>query len=391
MDKIFAVLGSGMQGTASGYDIAKHSPPTKILMGDISLSQAQKSAHRINELVGRIVAEPHQVDATTPAALEAFLHHADVLVSCVPYHMHDKIAPVAIKSRTHMVDMGGNTDVTMGVLKYDAEAKAAGVTLVPDTGLAPGLVNNLATYCMEQWDETETVKLYCGGLPQHPKPPFNYKLVFNIEGLITEYTGEAVILRNGEVTLVDTLTEVEEIVCDPPVGKAEAFVTSGGTSTAPYTFEGKVQNYEYKTIRYPGHVERMRLFLDFGFWDTEPVTVKGNPVVPRELFHHLVGPRLVDNDDRDLVVVRCVAKGAKNGKPVEKQLDILDMFDERTGFSAMERTTGFTTAIIAQEIAKGNVEPGCIRYELAVPGKVVVDELRSRGVDIKEKDLVTAN
>src|SRR5207245_2176328 len=140
-----------------------------------------------------------------------------------------------------MVDLGGNTEITMQTLKMDEEAKQAGVTLVPDTGLAPGLVNNLAYYFLENMDELDTVRLYCGVLPQNPKPPFNYKLTFNIEGLVAEYEDQAVTLTEGDIRLVNTLEELEEIHVDQ-LGQMEAFTTSGGTSTAPYTLQGKVRN-----------------------------------------------------------------------------------------------------------------------------------------------------
>src|SRR3982751_3131107 len=226
MKKTFAILGAGMQGTAVAYDLAKFSDPESIIMGDVSLDQAQSNADRVNNLVGKKICTTKQVDALDPESLHKFLEPVDVVISCVPYWMHPRVASVAVRAKTHMLDMGGDTNVTWETLKVDDNAKQAGVTIVPDTGLAPGLVNNLATYFMESLDETESVKMYCGGLPQNPKPPFNYKLVFNIEGLVTEYSHRADIIRDGKVVQVETLAELETIQI-AGMGDMEAFTTSG--------------------------------------------------------------------------------------------------------------------------------------------------------------------
>lgn len=382
MNKTYAILGAGMQGTAAAFDLARFAEPARILMGDRSLDVATHNARRVNELVGRAVCEPVQVDALNPASLGTFLQPVDVLLSCVPYWMHPKVASVAIATGTSMVDMGGDTEVSLETLKLDDAAQAAGVTIIPDTGLAPGLVNDLGSYLLESFDEAHSVRLYCGGLPQNPKPPFNYKLVFNIEGLVTEYVDEAVSLKDGQITLTETLSELETLEFDG-LGTMEAFTTSGGTSTAPHTFQGKVRDYVYKTVRFPGHCERMRIFKDFGFWNTEPIQVDGQSVVPREVFHTIMADALKDPNDKDQVVVRAVGQGLKDAALTTIQMDIHEKQCEVTGFSAMEKLTGFSTAIYAREIALGNVAKGCVRYELAMTGARFVDEIQRRGIVIK--------
>jgi lysine 6-dehydrogenase len=383
MAKTYAILGSGMQGTAVAYDLARYGDAARILMGDRDLEQARKSASRVNTLVGAAICEPKAVDALDESELAEFFAPVDVAASCVPYWMHPKIVPVAIKNLTNMIDMGGDTEVTLESMRFDEAAKAAGVSIIPDTGLAPGLVNSLATHLMSKLDEVEDVRMYCGGLPQNPKPPFNYKLVFNIEGLVAEYTDDAYAIRDGKLARPKTLADLEEIEW-PELGKMEAFVTSGGTSTAPHTFLGKVRTYEYKTIRFPGHCALMRVFMDFGFWSQDPVEVDGCSVRPRELFHKIMSEALHDPTDKDQILVRATASGTKSGQPKKFQIDIWDKQDEETGFSAMERMTGFPSSINMIEIAKGNVGPGVIPYELAVPGTVVVEELAKRGIEISE-------
>lgn len=382
MSKTYAILGAGMQGTAAAYDLAKFGAPTEIKMGDVSLDQATKNSHRVDRLVGNNVCKPYQVNALDPANLAEFLKGVDVVISCVPYWMHPHIAAVAIESGVNMVDLGGNTDVTMETLAMDEKAKVAGVTLVPDCGLAPGLVNSLGLYLFEKLDEAESIKMYCGVLPQNPKPPFNYKLTFNVEGLVTEYDYQAVVLRDSRIAQVDTLSELEELHIDE-LGQMEAFTTSGGTSTAPYTLEGRVKTYEYKTIRFPGHCERMRIFKDFGFWNENKINVKGAEVAPKDVFNAVFGPALEKFVDRDQCAVRAVGVGKVDGKDARYQIDILDKEDEATGFTSMERLTGFSISIFAIDIANGLAQKGAVRYESALTGHRFVEEIQKRGIVLK--------
>ncbi len=382
MSKTYAILGAGMQGTAAAYDLAKFADANRILMGDVSLEQAEKACQRVNKLTGKTLCEAHAVDALSEASLETFLRDADIILSCVPYWMHPKIAHVAIANKTHFVDLGGNTDITLETLKLDQAAQNAGVTVVSDTGLAPGLVNSLGLWLIEQMDEVDSVKLYCGVLPQHPKPPFNYKLTFNIEGLVTEYDFEAVVLRNGEIVKVPTLAETEELTIDE-LGPMEAFTTSGGTSTAPYTLKGRVKNYEYKTIRHPGHGFLISVFRDTGFWGREEVDVCGVPVRPLDVWHKVFGKYLDQFTDNDLCAVRAVGVGKKGGQDIRKQIDIFDRQCEETGFTSMERLTGFSMAIYAIDMAEGKMPAGCLRYENAMTGTRFVDELQRRGIQLK--------
>lgn len=381
MKKTYAILGAGMQGTAAAYDLAKFADPAVIKMGDIDLDQATKNAQRVDRLVGAEICQPHRVNALDPSSLGPFLADVDVVLSCLPYWMHPQVAKIAIETKTNMVDLGGNTEITLETLKLDDAAKAADVTFVPDTGLAPGLVNSLGLYLIESMDKCESVKLYCGVLPQNPVPPFNYKLTFNVEGLVTEYDFQAVTLRNGEIHLVDTLTELETLQIDQ-LGEMEAFVTSGGTSTAPYTLKGRVPNYEYKTIRHPGHCERIKIFKDFGFWNEEEVEIRGCKVRPRDVFYKVFGDALSKFEDKDLCVVRGVGRGKKDGQDVVRQIDIFDKQCEATGFTSMERLTGFSCSIYAIAIANGEVAKGAVRYENAMTGHRFVEDIQKRGIQL---------
>lgn len=378
----YVILGAGMQGTAAAYDLAQFADAESITLADMSIEQAQKSADRVNKLVGTDACRAVQANAKDEASLSALLADADVLLSCVPYYMHPFIAKVAIATGTSMCDLGGNTDVTMETLALDAAAKAAGVTLVPDCGLAPGLVNSLGCWLIENLDTCESIKLYCGVLPQNPVPPLNYKVTFNVEGLVTEYDYQAVVLRNGEIQMVDTLTELETLTVDE-LGEMEAFVTSGGTSMAPYSFKGKVTNYEYKTFRFPGHCYAMKLYKDFGFWREDEVEVKGVKVRPKDVWCRVFGEELAKIKDLDQCIIRAVGVGKKGDTNKKLQIDIHDRQCETTGFTSMERLTGFSLSIYAIDMANGRTEKGALRYEHALTGNRFVEEIQKRGVHLK--------
>ncbi|CAN5546283.1 saccharopine dehydrogenase C-terminal domain-containing protein [soil metagenome] len=373
--KTFAVLGCGMQGTAAAYDLSRHTNPERVLLLDASVDQACRTAERVKKLTGFDRFETRAVDALSPEGLAEALHGVDVLLSCVPYWMHPTVARAAIASGTSMCDLGGNTEITHQTLALDNEARAAGVSLVPDCGLAPGLVNSLGLYLMESMPDAESVQLYCGVLPQNPKPPFGYKLTFNVEGLVTEYDYEAVALRDGEIRRIETLTELETLDI-PELGTMEAFVTSGGTSTAPYTFQGRVRDYAYKTLRFPGHCERMRLYKDFGLWREDEIEVRGVKVRPKDVFCRVFGEELAKVEDLDQCAIRGVAQGPSGSLTA----DLFVRQDEATGFTAMEQLTGFSLAIVADHLAEGDLAPGAHRYETAMSGTDFMAALARRGI-----------
>src|SRR5204863_226402 len=175
------------------------------------------------------------------------------------------------------------TEIVFQQRKLDAAARERGVSVIPDCGLAPGMVNILAAEGIRRVAEAESVKVYVGGLPQHPAPPLNYQIVYSLEGALDYYTTASWVLRDGRPTRVDALSELEQVTFPPPVGVLEAFHTGGGISILPWTYEGKVRTMEYKTLRYPGHVAVMRPIRELGLLDLTPVKVKGKDVAPRDL------------------------------------------------------------------------------------------------------------
>jgi lysine 6-dehydrogenase len=269
--------------------------------------------------------------------------------------------------------------------ELNAEAQRKNVTVVPDCGLAPGMVNILAEHGIKQLDTVDSVKIFVGGLPQHPEPPLNYMLVYSLEGALDYYTTLSWVLRDGKRTQVMALSEREPVRFDPPLGELEAFHTAGGLSTMASRYEGKIPRMEYKTLRYPGHAAIMENIRALGLLDLEPVDVKGTKVVPRDAFIAIVGPHLRKPQGRDLVALRVVVSGSKGGKPAKKTFELVDRYDEKHNVSAMMRTTGYSLAITGLMQVRGQVQPpGVHTPDECVNAELYISELRKRGIDIKE-------
>lgn len=375
----YAVLGAGRQGTSAAYDLAKFGSAKKILLADLDEKSALDSARRINQLIGREIATGIELDVSQRAVLDQFLPGVDVVLSAVPYFFNLEITRACLAAGASLCDMGGHTGVTRQQLALDEEAQKAGVSIVPDCGMGPGLNVTMAIYAKDLLDEPRAVHIYDGGLPQNPVPPWNYQATFHINGLTNELDGQATFLRDGVLTDVDTLSE-PEFIDFPPLGRLEADVTSGGMSTSPWTLEGQLQEYSNKTLRYPGHFEWLRAFKELGLFSEEAIDVNGKPVIPRELYHTLLEPKIRADEIRDICVMRVVGHGLKAGEETTVTVDLIDRYDQETGFTAMERLTGWHCAIMMGFQAQGVVPAGGVAMEVAVPAADFMEAVRQRGI-----------
>jgi lysine 6-dehydrogenase len=381
----YVVLGAGRQGTAAAYDIACWGGAQRVILADRDLQIAQKAVQRVNGLLGKAVAASAQVDVTDPAAVARVLAGADACLSAVPYAYNLDLTRIALQAGVNWCDLGGNTEIARQQHALDEQARQAGISIIPNCGQVPGMGTSLAVYAVELLDEAVDVYIWDGGIPQHPRPPFNYLLTFHIGGLTNEYAEPAIFLRDWKVTEVETMTEVETVEFPEPVGVLEAFVAGGGTDTMPWTYEGKLRTLQNLTLRYPGHFAQLRAFYDLGLWDLKPVQVNGVDVVPREVFHELFEPKVTFPEDKDLVIVRVKALGKKDGSDAEALVEVIDYYDPQTGFTAMERSTGWSAAIVAEMMARGQTPRGAGGVEKLVPARPFVEQLNRRGIRVTEQ------
>jgi lysine 6-dehydrogenase len=373
------VLGAGRMGFGAAYDLV-HSPAVEaVTVADVDFNAAKAAA----EQIGGPKITPQQLDANDFYASVNLLTGHQAAISCVTYFFNEQLAKAAIEARVNFCDLGGNNDVVAAELALDEQAKAAGINIIPDCGLAPGMVSVLTAHGAARFESLDSVRIRVGGLPQHPKPPLNYQMVFSVEGLINEYIERARLLRGGEIVEVESMTEIESLDF-PPYGELEAFQTSGGTSTLPDTFLGRVNDLDYKTIRYPGHCEKFKLLLDLGLASSEALEVDGAPVKPRRVLGEAL-QRHLPSGEPDLVLVRLEFCGKNDLMQQTLRYDIIDKYDEKTGLSAMMRTTAFPASIIAQMMAnEETAEKGAVPQELCVPPEKFVSELAARNINIVE-------
>src|SRR5881296_2192992 len=372
------VLGAGLQGSACAYDLLQRAEVERVTMADL---RPDRIARFLTPYVGTRLTLL-ELDARDGAALRAALAGHAAVLNAAPYYVNVAVSHAALDAGVHCADLGGNTEIVFQQRTLDDEARRRNVSIVPDCGLAPGMVNILAAEGIRRVGDAESVKIYVGGLPQRPTPPLNYQIVYSLEGALDYYTTPSWVLREGRPERVDALSELEDVEFPSPVGTLEAFHTGGGISTMPWAYRGKVRTMEYKTLRYPGHVAIMRPIREMGLLSLDPVKMKGTEIVPRDAFIAAVSPQLTKPNGRDLVALRVDVQG-KSGKRVAWQL--LDYFDEATGISAMMRTTGYSLAITGVMQVDGRIRSaGVYTPDEAVPFQAYVDELKRRGVEIRE-------
>jgi lysine 6-dehydrogenase len=379
------LLGAGQQGLACALDWLNQPDVREVRVFDADEGRLQEMRRRFPD--SRLRAE--RLDVGHAEELVRALSGCDAALSAVPYFLNLAVTRAAIQARTPLVDLGGNVDVVFQQRALDPEARAAGIAILPDQGLAPGLAGILAVHGWRDFEQIDSARLWVGGLPQRPRGPLSYALVFSIHGLLNEYSGEAVVLEEGEIRRRPTLTGLETIRFPHPVGLCEAAYTSGGTSTLPWTFEGKVRYLSYKTVRYPGHWERIAFLKELGFLETRPVQAGRAKIPPRELLAALMEPILTDPDVRDLVVLRVRVLGRRDGARCLRQYDMIDYYDEATGLTAMMRTTAFPASESALLLARRRIpQRGVLAAEQAIPGAEYLLRLRERGLAIREIESV---
>jgi lysine 6-dehydrogenase len=371
------VLGAGLQGSACAYDLLRQEDVESVTLADIDPDRAAAFLGEDDRL------RKVRADFADGAEVDALMAAHDIALSAAPYYFNGPLAAAAVRGGCHFSDLGGNTGIVREQIALDAEAKAASVVIAPDVGLAPGMINIIAAEGIRRLDEPETIRMYVGGLPQNPIPPLNYQVVYSLEGVLDYYTTPSWILRDGMPREIEPLSEIETLEFEG-IGELEAFHTAGGASLQPWDFADEVRNLQYKTLRYPGHARIMDALRALGLWDLEPIDVKGAQVVPRDAFIARVRPLLTKDDEPDMVVLRVVAEGRHEGEPTAIRWDVVDYADTAVGISAMERTTGFTLAIVGLFFGRGVITArGAAPAYRVVPYEPYVEELEKRGIRVR--------
>lgn len=375
------VLGAGLMGKEVARDLVASPQVEKVFLADLKVEATQ-------EFVASLVTDKVEVvelNADCDDDLRAVIEKGDVVVNALFYTYNERVVRAAIAKGVHTVDLGGHIGgITETILQLAEEAANKGVTIIPDLGVAPGMINILTGYGVSKLDEVDSIKLFVGGIPTEPKPPLNYTRVFSLDGVFDHYTEPSKIITKGMLTEVPSLTGIEPIYFDE-FGVLEAFYTSGGISTLYKTFP-HVKTLEYKTIRYKGHAEKFKFLADLGFLDKgNIVEAGGHEVNVREVAREALKKKLDLGKQVDAVLLRVIVAGEKSEEQITFEYEMVVKKDVDVNVTAMARATANTASVVAQMIGSGVItKRGVHAPETVVPGREFIEEMAKRGVDIKE-------
>ena len=372
--KVLAV-GSGNIGSVAVEDLATSMKSTEIVIADKDESRSKAVVERI----GRNNVSSMQLDIADRNKLLQTLKKFDLAMGFLPGALGYDLMKACTKAKKSLVDVSYMAE---NPLKLHSAVSKARITIIPDCGLAPGISNFLVGHAYAKLEKTSSVKIMVGGLPEKPVPPLDYVITWSPDSLIDEYTRKAVIIQHGKKTEVEALSGVEAINF-PKVGKLEAFYTDG-LRTLSQTLKDVEEMWE-KTLRYPGHAEKIKMIEGLGFFEEEKVKIEGTLVSPRKLTARLLERKLKIPEIKDFVAMKVEVSGVKNGKRLSFVYHMLDKYDQKHGITAMARTTAYPMSIVAQLMLKGIIkQKGVIPPEKLGMEEEVVQEFLS---ELKKRDI----
>lgn len=369
------VLGTGLVGSAIVQDLAQET--------DWQILAVDRENHALERVQPQTSVQLLQADLNQEGSIARAVRDADLVVCAVPGFMGFATLRQVIQAGKNVVDISFFAE---DALDLDQEAKAHGVTAVVDCGVAPGLCNILAGHAAQQLDRVDQYTCYVGGLPRERRWPYEYSVVFSPVDVLEEYTRPARMVEYGHLITRPALSEVE-LRDFPGIGTLEAFNTDGlrsllHTLDAPHMAE--------KTLRYPGHAELMRVFRESGFLDTSPIDLKGQTIRPIDLTAKLLFEQWrLEPGQQDLTVMQVVIKGSRGGIQTTYTYELLDRYDPETETTSMARTTGYTCAIVARQVARGlytkkGISPPEYLGGIAACYKDLIVEQEKRGIRVTE-------
>lgn len=339
------VLGCGRIGSTIIRDLANNPPVNEILAVD---ADAQTLA-RLNTTGLKSKVSKHHIDLHNKKQLLEACSEAELMCGALPGALGEEALKLAIEAGISLVDVAFTP---VDPYNFDLQAKNAGITLIPQCGVAPGLTNILVGHGKTQFEEMEKVRILVGGLPQTPKPPLNYAITWSPSDLLEMYTRPAQMIQNGSTIEAEPLSDLREDSFEG-IGRLEHFRT-GGLGTLAHSYP-HVQLMEERTIRYPGHAAAMSLLGKLGFYNKEPILIDGVKIPPRSLTSLLLARYFADPNVRDVVVFRVEIEGKKKGSTRRLRYDLLDRYDEATGTTAMARTTAYTCTSVTTMLSEGKI------------------------------------
>jgi lysine 6-dehydrogenase len=381
-----AVVGAGLMGSAATKYLVARKEVRTVQLVDKDQSRLEQTAKstKSRKLVPRLL------DASDRASISEAVKGFDAALIALPHAASLSTDLAVIDAGVNAVDLVFE-DVQ---LKLHPKCLRAGMTLIPGCGVAPGIVQVLAGEGARQLTSVEEIHMLVGGLPQVPRPPLNYRIVFSFEQVLEMYANEVVrVIRDGKVRKTKALTELERVSFPKPYDDMEAFLTDG-VATLLYTMKGRVKVMDEKTVRYPGHAKQIRTLIETGLVSTRPVKVDGAKITPRKFLSGILGPKLLLGKEKDVTLLRVTVTGTKDGSDVKHEYEMVDYFDEVEQVTSMARTTAYTGAIATMLLAEGRISAkGILPPESAFVGptfKTLFRRLAEKNVSISETVTTTA-
>ena len=333
------ILGCGLVGKLIAKDLGKDNY--------FQVSVADIDQNKINKITKESNIKGIKENLSDSGKIKKIVADQDIIIGAVPGFLGFNVLCSVIEVGKNITDISFMAEDT---LSLDKLAKENGVTAVVDMGVAPGMSHLLVGYVDSLFDETESAIILVGGLPVIREWPYEYKIAWSPKDVIEEYIRLARLMERGKITEKTALSEIE-LVDLPRIGTLEAFNTDGLRSLL-YTLD--IPEMKEKTLRYPGYAEKMRMLRETGFFDENPIDIKGVKIKPLDLTSELLFPKWKLKEDEDeLTVMRVMVQGKKDGKRLRYTYDLLDYYDKEEKATSMSRATGFPCAIVAHLIAEG--------------------------------------
>lgn len=362
------VVGVGMQGSIVAQDLVKSGHTVTVLDSNINLLRQLKKTAKVNA---------REINVTNKVKFIRFIKPFDLIIGALPAAMGFYTMDCAIRAGVDLVDLSYSPEDPF--LLHDKAAQE-GIRIVPDAGFAPGLSNILIGETYQEFKGIDTLRILVGGIPQNPKPPFNYHMTWSLTDVIEEYTRPAKILKNKEIITIDALSGIEEFSL-PKIGKLECFYTDG-LRTLLKTMK-HVKTMEEKTIRYPGHAKLFKTLIDCGFFSNQSIRYKKRLVNLRDVNIEYLRNILRSGEKEDLsILIIEITKGRK-----KRKFTCVDYYDTRKGITSMARMTAYTGSVVAQCIKKyehyGVIPPEHLGMDKKLC-RYIKSEIKKRNIIIKK-------
>ncbi|MEM3615814.1 MAG: saccharopine dehydrogenase C-terminal domain-containing protein [Candidatus Methanomethylicia archaeon] len=369
------IIGCGPMGRAAAIEMIREKQLEELCIVDIDERKLKNTKDELKDERIKIV----KMDVKNKNELEKLASKYDCAIIALPHKYVVQVDNTCIDAGINVVDLAYEPEQ----LDLNGKALDKGVILVPGCGVAPGLSNILSKYGTYRMDKVESIKIRVGGIPINPKPPLEYGKFFSLESVINEYTRPVRIMIDGKIMMVPALSGLEQIEL-PEVGALECFYTDG-LATLPYTIENVKEMWE-KTIRWPGHVDKILTLRELGFFSGEKTVVHGVEIRPVDLSLKLLNEKL--GEEEDMIILLVDVTGYKGDIYVEAKYRMIDYYDKAGKVTAMGRTSGYTCAIIAKMImrkevvGKGVIPPEKLQKENI---EKLLKELWNRGINVEER------